>query len=173
MPTSTATVTLTPSATLTPKPTLKHNPSPTTSQQPVPPQVIDSNPSNQSHLDRGPSSIEIVFSQDVVHDGSSSAANNLANYLLVENGKNGKFETTSCQAGPAGDDTVVSFASVQYNTVRGRGVATLRLNPALPSGKYRLFVCGAGANAIENMYGLQLNNGADTVITFSVDRKSH
>jgi hypothetical protein len=117
----------------------------------------------------------IFFNQDVVHDGSSDAANNLANYLLVERGRNNLFDTTSCQAGRSGDDAAINFSSAFYNTVTVNGklsfVATLRLNTSLPAGKYRLFVCGT--TSIKNLAGIKLNNGADSVISFSVARSDH
>ncbi len=116
----------------------------------------------------------IFFNQDVIHDGFGSAANNLANYLLVENGKNNQFETTSCQAGRKGDDVVINFSGVQYNTAKKNGnlsfIATHKLTPAFPVGKYRLFVCGT--TSIKNLARIRLNNGTDTIISFSVDRKS-
>jgi hypothetical protein len=137
--------------------------------------VIASLPFDHSRLKKGPSRIVIVFSQDMIHDGSSNAANNTANYLLVENGQNNHFDTTSCQAGRSGDDLAVNIFSVQYGSVMEHGhpafIATLQLNPALPSGDYRLFVCGS--TSIENLAGIKLNNGVDTIISFSVTGNRH
>jgi hypothetical protein len=135
--------------------------------------VIASIPFDHSRLQKGPSSIVIFFSQDVIHDGSSNAANNPANYLLVENGQNNHFDTVSCQAGRSGDDVAVNIPSVQYVRMTGRGhsafIATLKLNQALPTGDYRLFVCGS--TSIENLAGVKLNNGTDSIISFSVARR--
>jgi hypothetical protein len=171
-PSPTATDTSTPLPTFTPSPTITYTPSPTATQIPIAPKVIASYPSNQSRLDRGPSSMVIFFSQDVIHDGSNDAANNLANYLLVEKGRNNQFDTTSCQAGRSGDDTTINFSSVQYKTSNEHGklsyFSTLKLNTALRSGKYRLFVCGT--TSIKNLDGIKLNNGADAIISFSVVR---
>jgi hypothetical protein len=62
---------------------------------------------------------------------------------------------------------------VTYNRVLVNGhltfSATLRLNPVLPFGSYRLFVCGS--TSIKNLAGIKLNNGADTIISFSVSRQ--
>ena len=58
------------------------------------------------------SPIQVAFNQDVLDNGSEDAANNPANYLLVENGANGLFETTSCLAGVAGDDLQYPISSV-------------------------------------------------------------
>ncbi len=117
----------------------------------------------------------VFFSQDVIHDGSNDAANNLVNYLLVERGRNNLFDTTSCQAGRSGDDTAINFSSVSYTTLTDHGKSTflsaLKLNTSLPAGKYRLFVCGT--TSIENLAGIKLNNGADSIITFSVARSNH
>jgi uncharacterized membrane protein len=165
--------TFTPTPTITPSSTFTFTPSPTATRIPEPPRVTASNPRDHSRLEKRPSKIVIFFSQDVIHDGSSNAADNLVNYLLVENGQNNKFDTTSCLAGRSGDDVAMSFSSVEYNRVvqhdRPSFTATLKLNPALPSGQYRLFVCGT--TSIENLAGIKLNNGADKVISFSVGRR--
>ena len=74
-----------------------------------------------------------------------------------------------------GDDVAANFSSVVYNRVMTHGhlsfTATLKLNPALQSGNYRLFVCGT--TSIENLAGIKLNNGSDAVISFTVARDSH
>jgi hypothetical protein len=174
-PTPSPTATFTSTPTFTPSPTATFTPSPTATRVPVPPRVIASLPFDHSRLEKGPSRIVIVFSQDMIHDGSSNAANNTANYLLVENGQNNHFDTTSCQAGRSGDDLAVNISSVQYGSVMEHGhpafIATLQLNPALPSGDYRLFVCGS--TSIENLAGIKLNNGVDTIISFSVTGNHH
>jgi hypothetical protein len=137
--------------------------------------VIASNPSNHSRIEKNLSKIVIFFSQDVIHDGSINSANNLINYLLVENGKNNKFDTASCQTGRSGDDVAMNFSSVVYNrSLEHRHLSftvTLKLNPVLSSGSYRLFVCGT--TSIENLSGIKLNNGVDAVVSFNVARASH
>jgi hypothetical protein len=137
--------------------------------------VVASNPSDRSRIEKSLSRIVVFFSQDVIHDGSINAANNPVNYLLVEKGRNNKFDTVSCQAGRSGDDVAMNFSSVAYNRLMDHGhlsfTATLKLNPALQSGNYRLFVCGS--TSIENLAGIKLNNGSDTVISFSLARDSH
>jgi hypothetical protein len=137
--------------------------------------VVASYPSDHSRLTKGPSNIVIVFSQDLIHDGFGNAANNPSNYLLVENGLNNKFDTTSCQAGRSGDDVAMTIPSVQYSRVLQRGhlsfIAILKINPALRVGDYRLFVCGS--TSIENLAGIKLNNGSDTTISFRVVKNSY
>jgi methionine-rich copper-binding protein CopC len=132
--------------------------------------VVSSNPRDRSRLEERPSKITVYFSQDVIHDGSSNAANNLINYLLVKDGKNNKFETASCQIGRSGDDVAVNFSRVVYKNTNEDGhrsfMSTLTLKSRLSSGQYRLFVCGS--TSIENLAGVKLNNGTDTIISFSV-----
>ncbi len=132
---------------------------------------IQTKPSHGSVLTQGPTQITVEFSEDVVHDGSAVAANNTANYLLVEAGANGNFDTTSC-AVPGGtaaaDDVLIAIDSAVYQTTPSF-MATLGINGGapLPEGKYRLFVCGT--TSIENFDGIKLNNGeADSLVDFTV-----
>ena len=55
------------------------------------------------------SAIQVSFNHDVLHDGSAEAANNPINYLLVEDGANGLFDTTTCLLGLAGDDVQQAY----------------------------------------------------------------
>jgi LPXTG-site transpeptidase (sortase) family protein len=111
----------------------------------------------------GLSTLTVTFSEDALHDASALAANTLSNYLLVEQGANASFDTTSCAAGRAGDDVQHSFSSVSYTNHQ----ATLTLSSPLTLGSYRLFVCGT--TSIWSTAGLKLNNGAsDTTLAFSI-----
>lgn len=73
---------------------------------------------------------------------NASIAGNAANYLLVGDGPNNSFQTTSCQGGVQGDDAAIAINSVSYNA--GAMQATLSINSgiALPAERYRLFACG-------------------------------
>jgi LPXTG-site transpeptidase (sortase) family protein len=135
------------------------------------PTVASSVPANNETLTKGPDQLTVRFSKDVKSDGSATAANNTANYLLVENGENNIFNTVSCSGGLVADDTQITINSVTYSNNGGSGpfVATLNINSGtrLPVGHYRLFVCGT--TSIEDLAGNTLNNGAsDATITFSV-----
>ncbi|GAB4506786.1 MAG: hypothetical protein Fur0017_30420 [Anaerolineales bacterium] len=140
----------------------------------TPPQVLFSSnmaPANNSVLLTGPSQITIEFNEDVKNDSSAGAANLTANYLLVSTGSNGAFDTINCEGGLVADDTPISIDAASYANNGGSGpfIATLTINNTtpLPSGIYRLFVCGT--TSIEDLAGNELNNGAsDTQITFTV-----
>lgn len=105
---------------------------------------------------------------DVMHDWSASAANSLANYLLVEQGRNAVFDTASCKTGYAGDDLRLEFLSAVYSSEEGKGpfLVTLNLPSALPAGNYRLFVCGS--TSIRDVSGKKLNDGQDSIVKFRV-----
>jgi LPXTG-site transpeptidase (sortase) family protein len=110
------------------------------------------------------SGIQVAFNHDVLHDGSAEAADNPVNYLLVEDGTNGLFDTSTCLAGVAGDDIQQTITSVTYNT--STFIATLNTDP-LPGGHYQLLVCGTAS--IEDASGNILNGGAfDSVTAFTV-----
>jgi len=140
----------------------------------TPPQVLFSSntvPANNSVLLTGPSQITIEFNEDVKNDSSAGAANTVANYLLVSAGANGVFDTLNCEGGLVVDDAPISIDTASYANNGGSGpfIATLAINnnTPLPSGVYRLFVCGT--TSIEDLVGNKLNNGAsDTQITFTV-----
>ncbi len=127
-------------------------------------------PANGSVLTGDINTLTVQFNKDVVHDGSADAANNTANYLLVEDGPTNIFNTSACGPlpafGPQPDDAVILVDSVAYDPATF--VATLSINGGvpLPDGRYSLFVCGT--TSILDPVGNELNGGADSVITFTV-----
>lgn len=128
------------------------------------PVVTASNPSAGATL-TSLSSINITFNQDMKNDGSAEAANNTANYLLVERGPNGSFDTVSCKGGVVSDDVTQNINTASYSNAGF--ITTLTFN-ALISGTYRLFICGT--TSIWSTAGLELNNGAnDATIDFTVN----
>ena len=94
-----------------------------------------------------------------------------ANYLLVEAGTNGKFDTTSCAVpgsdAAAPDDVKISVDKATY-VGSTTYISTLDINGGTPlsAGTYRLFICGT--TSIENAAGIHLNNGVDTLLDFTV-----
>jgi LPXTG-site transpeptidase (sortase) family protein len=108
-----------------------------------------------------------------VADSGANAANTLANYLLVEGGVDGIFDTIAC-GGPGGglqaDDALIAINSAAYANGGGAGpfLATLNINSgtALPIGNYRLFICGT--TSVYDPTGNRLNNGADSLLNFNV-----
>ena len=89
----------------------------------------------------------VRFSEHVRDPGSDTAADdatNPASYLLVHDGGDGILSTASCLAGAHPSDAEVPVDFVTY--ISGSLLeATLDLNGgfALPSGHYRLLVCGS------------------------------
>jgi LPXTG-site transpeptidase (sortase) family protein len=140
----------------------------------APPVVIfgaNTVPADGASLTTGPTQILVEFSKDVLNDGSAGAANNPANYMLVEALGDG-FQTASCAAGPNAADLSVAINSASYSNVSGF-IATVGINGGvpLPAGSYRFFVCGT--TSITDLAGLELNGGLrDTVIDFTVGTAS-
>lgn len=127
-------------------------------------------PANNASLTTGPTVITVSFSEDV----TLASAQDLANYILIEDGVNNIFDTTAvdpCTSGVQPDDVTIVVNSVSYSNGTGSGpyIATLSINngTALPLGTYRLYVCGT--TSILDLAGNELNNGSnDTVLNFSV-----
>lgn len=130
-------------------------------------------PANGATLTTGPIQITIEFNQDVLADGSAAAANNVTNYLLVEAGLNGSFDTASCaepgRGAAAPDDVLITIDAASYDGA-DPFITTLDINGGvpLPFGIYRLFICGT--TSIENLTGLELNDGeADSILDFTIE----
>jgi len=128
------------------------------------PVVTASNPSANAVL-TSLSSITVVFNQDMLNNGSAQAANNTANYILVERGANGVFNTTSCAGGVVSDDVQKTISTATYNNAGF--IATLTLASPLTNGTYRLFVCGT--TSVWSTAGIELNNGVnDHTVDFTI-----
>ena len=129
-------------------------------------------PANGASLSTGPTQITVQFSEDVKSGAVPGSAENLANYLLVEAGVNGSFDTTSCAVPGGGaaalDDVLIAINSAVYSSTNF--VATLGINggTSLPLGSYRLFICGT--TSIEDLADVELNDGlADSLLDFTVE----
>ena len=126
----------------------------------------DTAPLDGDVLYAGPDALHVQFNKDVQTGGGSGAADNPANYLLVEAGPDGAFSTTSCAIGTGGDDGVIAILNADYDSATH--TATLDVAGApLPNGSYRLLVCGT--TSVMDLFDIELNNGAaDTPISFLV-----
>jgi LPXTG-site transpeptidase (sortase) family protein len=133
-------------------------------------QAGNTSPLDGEELTAGPSTMGVQFNKEVITGGAgvAGAADNPSNYLLLEDGpSNNGFDTVSCAGGVVADDVRILVDSVSYNN--GTFTATLSINggTALPTGSYRLLVCGT--TSIEDLFGNELNGGlADTLINFTV-----
>ncbi len=128
-------------------------------------------PASGASLTTGPTQITVAFSEDVKNDGTAGAANNITNFLLVEDGADNIFDTLSCVGTLVADDTQIAINTATYTNNGGGGpfVATLSINGGtpLPNGTYRLYICGT--TSIEDLAGNELNNGAsDAILNFTV-----
>ena len=120
-----------------------------------------------SYVAPGPSSFTVTFNEPVVDPRGTSDPDdvtNPANYLLVEAGGNGAFDTLSCAGGRVDDDAQVPVTGVIYDSVSM--TATVSLGGPLPAGTYRLFVCGT--TSITDLAGNKLNGGTDSIFDVAV-----
>ncbi len=132
---------------------------------------VNTIPAEGSALLAGPIQINIEFNKDVVADGGANAANNPANYALMEAGVDGNFTSLNCASLDAVEDTRLTVNTVIYSNNGGAGpyLATLNINNGtpLPVGIYRLFVCGT--TSIYDPAGNRLNDGvSDSLLNFTV-----
>jgi len=136
---------------------------------PIPQVIMGGNvsPLDGEELNTGINQLSVQFNQQMKSDGSAGAASSVNNYLLVEDGADNTFQTSSCAGGVAGDDTVVSIDNVAYNDIKYFSQLSINGGVGLSQGRYRLFVCGT--TSIQNLIGTKLNGGqSDGIITFTV-----
>ena len=84
---------------------------------------------------------------------------NAANYLLLDDGGNGAFDTTSCAAGLAGDDIQIPVNTVTYSPASFTATLSTNGGAALSTGSYRLLVCGT--TSIKDLVGNALDGNGD------------
>ncbi|MBK7451168.1 MAG: hypothetical protein IPJ47_17890 [Anaerolineales bacterium] len=123
---------------------------------PIIPVVTASNPSANATL-TSLTTINVTFNQDMKNDGSSEAANTTANYLLVERGTNGTFDTLSCNGGLVADDVPQTINTANYNNLVF--MSTLTLANPLTNGTYRL------SFAVPPPFGVWLDSNSTTAPT--------
>jgi LPXTG-site transpeptidase (sortase) family protein len=130
------------------------------------PTVSTSSPASGATI-QSTSTLTVDFNEDMLHDGTANAADNAANYILVEEGNVGSFQTTTCAIGAVVGDTEIAILSAAYSNNGGGGPyrATLGVAP-LENGSYQLLACGSAT--IHNTSGAVLNDGTDSVISFTV-----
>lgn len=121
-------------------------------------------PENNAVLSAGLTQIQIEFSEDV----TTTSAEDETNYLLLEAGTNGIFDSNSCATGVLGDDREISINTATYNN-NTIFVTTLDINNAipLPAGTYRLLI--SGTTSIDDLVGIHLNDGADSLLDFTIE----
>lgn len=127
----------------------------------VAPTVIATDPTDGEHPLLGPKALTVNFNGDLLHNGSTYAANNPANYLLVGPQADG-FQTTSCANGVNARDRSYKINSVGYNASKFKAQLNINNGTALPMGRYRLFIC----KSLRDMGGTSM--AADVVVSFLV-----
>ncbi|PKN90184.1 MAG: hypothetical protein CVU45_03870, partial [Chloroflexi bacterium HGW-Chloroflexi-7] len=138
----------------------------------VPPTVTNDEydtPHEGQILKEGINHLSVQFSKNVLHDGTQDSANNAENYRLIEWGSNQILETQTCDI-HNGDDKRVVINNVQYAADHFRTDLLLNFGVNLPHGKYTLIICGE--NTIKDMAGIPLNNGVNSVISFTIQSGS-
>ena len=118
-----------------------------------------------SYNTTGPGTFAITFSKEVNNpagDSDTDDVTNPDNYLIVERGVNGTFDTQSCIGGVQSDDVKVMVASVLYINP----TAVVNFASPLALGNYRLFVCGT--TSIIDLSGNHLGGGVDYTFDFTV-----
>lgn len=129
--------------------------------------VTDGNthPSDGEVLQSSLKVLKVQFSKEVLHDGSEDAADNPDNYRLLSIGANRLFETETCDT-VIGDDIQISIDRVDYDELTNEAELHVNQGTDLASGIYRLIVCGA--HTIRDLDGNAINDGMNTMITFTV-----
>ena len=124
-------------------------------------------------------SILVTFDSDAYNpagDSDTYDVTNPDNYLLLQAGPDGEYDTNSCLGFslnsdlPLDDDIVISTGPVAYDNHGGAGPfeASVTVNNGipLPNGEYRLHICGS--TSITDLVGNVLNNDTDVILTFQI-----
>ena len=122
-------------------------------------------PADGEILNAGIQYLTVQYSKDVLHDGSEDAADNPQNYRLISAGLDNSIGTTDCEE-VKGDDVQILINQIQYDPLTFTATISINMGASLPNGKYRLIVCGA--HTIRDLAGNPINNGANTLINFSI-----
>lgn len=125
------------------------------------------------------SSIEVSFNEDVNNSGAGAGTDDVTNpnnYLLLQAGPNGTYDTGTCLAyanngnAPLGDDVRIPTEMVTYENNGGGGPFTADVvfnnGNLLADGEYRLSICGT--TSIVDLAANPLNGGSDTQILFTI-----
>ncbi len=129
------------------------------------PVIVSSSPLDGETLSTSFHGFSIQFSEEVLHDGGSDAADNPQNYRLISAGPNTALETISCNQ-TAGDDFLISIDQINYFPATFKADLEINQRIDLLPGQYRLIVCGT--QTIRDLDGNAINNGIDSFITFQI-----
>ena len=139
----------------------------TTMKSPVPVIVNDETvtPHDNQYLHESLNHLSVLFSKDVLHDGSSKAADNRNNYFLLKPGVSNLVESNACEKVKL--EETIPIGEIVYDASTFTADLPVNGGADLPNGTYRLIICGT--HSITDMDGIPLNNGLDTIITFTIN----
>ncbi len=135
--------------------------------------------SNDGTMEGPITSITVQFSRDandpVGHDDPDDVTNP-DNYMLIQPGEDGDYDTLGCAApGFHADDFLIPVGPVSYDNTGGNGQfnaeVTVNNGEKLPDGEYRFFICGSTSIVDENLVALAgdgVTSGTDSVLDFTV-----
>jgi alpha-tubulin suppressor-like RCC1 family protein/sortase (surface protein transpeptidase) len=103
-------------------------------------------------------------------DADPEDVTNPFNYMLLQRGSNGVYDTTGCAGGVSGDDVDVAIGPVQYDQGHFRAILWVNNGGKLPDGNYRLYVCGTTSITAAGIAlgGDGVNSGTDFRLDFTV-----
>jgi len=113
--------------------------------------------------------LNIQFSEAVYDPAGNTNTDDVTNpnnYLLLQTGVDGVYNTTTCAAGVSAQDVRVPVNSVVYNSATTTATLNINNGVALATGSYRLIICGT--TSINDLAGNSLNGGSDAQIDIIV-----
>lgn len=119
--------------------------------------------------------LTVQFSEpvnDPVGNSDTDDVTNPNNYLLLQTGTDGVYNTTTCLAGVSAQDVRVPVNSVTYNNSTYSAALSVNNGVLLSPGSYRLIICGT--TSITDQTYNPLNGGSDSQIDIIVwDRQTY
>jgi LPXTG-site transpeptidase (sortase) family protein len=114
--------------------------------------------------------IKVKFNKDVLDLPGNSKEDDVTNpdnYILLQTGLDGIYNTQSCLEGLAGDDVRIPINAVTYDNEEFMASLIVNNSIRLRNGSYRLFICGT--TSIVDSAGNVLNGGlGDFVSDFKI-----
>jgi hypothetical protein len=120
--------------------------------------------------------VYVVFDQamaDPAGDDDPDDVTNPANYLLLEPGPDGEFQTVDCATGADPGDVAVPTGPVTFLAEETTAAVVLTAGASLPTGRYRLHACGSTSLTSEDGTALDGDGdgeaGDDFVLDFVIE----
>ena len=113
--------------------------------------------------------INVQFSEAVFDPAGNTNTDDVTNpnnYLLLQTGTDGVYNTATCAGGVSAQDVRIPVNSVVYNNATFTAALNVNNGVALATGSYRLIICGT--TSINDLAGNPLNGGSDAQIDMIV-----